>query len=349
MRVKNLEGAIKFYALDGLRGLLALWILVGHTTNILVEAYHLDGYLLSILELSWIGVDGFFILSGFIIMHQYEDRMQSWPEYFLFLRKRLARIYPLYFGIFILVYFTIGHNPWGHGPYIYDIIRYVTLTHTWWNFSHYIWFNPSWSLSAEWGVYVLFPLLLFFIRKLSTPISIIKGVVVWLSFYLLLHLVLVENNMRVFIQCALFRAVPCFVVGMLLYRYYRLQSNTTRFITADLALSYVFLIIAVLHITRNASELWAGFMLVPVLCWLIFLLAQEKGFFAEFLQTRIMQWLGQVSLSIYLIQFLFLEWLSPLIEQAPQLYPLLVVVFTLIASGVVYPFWEKPMRKWLNQ
>lgn len=74
-----------FPALDGLRGVAALAVLVLHLPPLAGYVFH--GYL---------AVDLFFIMSGFVVAHAYERRLLGgWPLS-AFIRTRIVRLWPLY-------------------------------------------------------------------------------------------------------------------------------------------------------------------------------------------------------------------------------------------------------------
>lgn len=77
----------RFYALDGIRGLAAISILLFHYTE------HND---LNWFKAAPMAVDLFFILSGFVVMHGYGDRILQGMGLGHFLRQRLLRLWPLY-------------------------------------------------------------------------------------------------------------------------------------------------------------------------------------------------------------------------------------------------------------
>ncbi len=112
----------------------------------------------------YLAVDLFFVLSGFILAYQYLDRFpKARGDYLGFLVKRLARIYPTQIftlgmlvavvagGSFIGVSISEPQNFTALGA-IQDalLIRGWFVPTQGWNF-------PSWSLSAEWFAYLLFP------------------------------------------------------------------------------------------------------------------------------------------------------------------------------------------------
>ena len=73
-------------ALTGLRGIAALWVVF----------FHLEyGSAIPIIEKGYLGVDIFFILSGFILMHAYSGPKSNKFGYTRFIKARIARVYPL--------------------------------------------------------------------------------------------------------------------------------------------------------------------------------------------------------------------------------------------------------------
>jgi peptidoglycan/LPS O-acetylase OafA/YrhL len=81
------RGSHQFATLDLLRGIAALSVVTMHFDKEL-------GY--SLLPHSYLAVDFFFVLSGFVLAHAYEQRLLSYMTGFQFLRIRLIRLYPLY-------------------------------------------------------------------------------------------------------------------------------------------------------------------------------------------------------------------------------------------------------------
>src|ERR1700722_3197255 len=76
-----------FSALDGLRGVAAISIVVFHYSQNL-------GW--ELLPNAYLAVDFFFMLSGFVIAHAYEARLRSGQTVAEFMQRRLIRLYPLY-------------------------------------------------------------------------------------------------------------------------------------------------------------------------------------------------------------------------------------------------------------
>jgi len=92
-----------FLTLDGMRGIAAIFVLIFHTSSYWggFTFYH-----------SYLAVDMFFLLSGFVIGHAYEDKLNrgtiTTKDFVLI---RLVRLYPMYFiaGFFALVVFLFKY------------------------------------------------------------------------------------------------------------------------------------------------------------------------------------------------------------------------------------------------
>lgn len=157
-------------ALTALRFWAALWVVLFHMLQAnLNESSLFD----RVVSRGALGVDLFFILSGFILMHvyahQFSDGKFSYGE---FLRNRFARIYPLHlFMILIMVVaYTMagqlglirdaeGMN-WSHLPW-----HFLAL-HAWGFTDGHSWNFPSWSISAEFFAYLIFPFYLLSFQRL---------------------------------------------------------------------------------------------------------------------------------------------------------------------------------------
>ncbi len=78
-----------FAGLDGLRGIAALAVVALHGNQF--------AKLTSFPPSTYLAVDFFFILSGFVIAYAYDERIKAGLQLGSFLRIRLIRLYPLLF------------------------------------------------------------------------------------------------------------------------------------------------------------------------------------------------------------------------------------------------------------
>jgi peptidoglycan/LPS O-acetylase OafA/YrhL len=112
-------------------------------------------------------VDLFFVLSGIVISTLYTGRLASWTDYRRFLQKRVARLVPLHW-LTLLIYVGIGvvgalGIMRANDAELYDVrclIPNALLLHAM-GFCGHLSFNAvSWSISAEFAVYLTAPLIL---------------------------------------------------------------------------------------------------------------------------------------------------------------------------------------------
>lgn len=146
-------------ALTGVRALAAAWVLLFHLRPWLPP---LPGPLARVVGAGYLGVDLFFVLSGYVLAHNYLDpRARPRGRGALrFWMLRLARIYPLHLALTLaMVVLALlrgaGDDAGGGGA----LLAHLALVHAWTGDAVTTWNVPSWSISAEWFAYLLFPLL----------------------------------------------------------------------------------------------------------------------------------------------------------------------------------------------
>jgi peptidoglycan/LPS O-acetylase OafA/YrhL len=153
----------RFSALDGLRGAAAISVAVYHFY------YSFPGYL---------AVDFFLVLSGFVLTHKYLYTTANISSR-EFIWHRLARLYPLH--IFTLVTWTcgyvlyIGSFPSFADGTVWTFFQHLTLTqNVGLSPSETSWNTPSWSISVEFWVNLLF----FFLISITTRSYLLFAVAV---------------------------------------------------------------------------------------------------------------------------------------------------------------------------
>ncbi|MGZ9099783.1 MAG: acyltransferase family protein, partial [Brevundimonas sp.] len=212
-------------ALTTLRFLAALWV-------VLYTAWpHLDvSWVPVAVTKGYLGVETFFILSGFILSHVYlEAAGEKRFRYGGFLWARIARVYPLHlvtlFGMIGLgVAATIAGlsidaslTDWRALP------AHLTMTHAWGLAPISAFNHPSWSISAEWFAYLCFPAFAFVAWRLrnrpvlATGLAAAFALGLYAAFEPLAGYSLTEASFR----WGMLRIVPCFALGCALYLVHR--------------------------------------------------------------------------------------------------------------------------------
>jgi len=148
----------KIKVLDGLRGYASLMVLLAHfpqveNSRIAQFIYHLVSY----SKMGYLGVDFFFVLSGFLITRIIINEKKLGKFSFNnFYKKRVLRIFPVYYFTLIMI-----------GIFITWEKLFFTLTFTY-NYSYPFEkvrfpFEHFWSLCVEEHFYIVFPMLLYFL------------------------------------------------------------------------------------------------------------------------------------------------------------------------------------------
>lgn len=178
----------KLATLESLRGLLALWVVVAHVTARVISAPSISSLHAQAPLEPLLPVYVFMILSGFVIFSLLQRQDESWGVFTL---RRFFRLAPLYFVVLLaaasLQAFelrTLDHLFW-RNDHIYDSIKihHGTLAHFWPHFwahasllhglvpetllpdANFSFLSQGWSISLEWQFYLLAPLLFLLIHR----------------------------------------------------------------------------------------------------------------------------------------------------------------------------------------
>lgn len=168
----------RIFGLDALRASAIVMVLLGHLTWILPQQYTTVNILLALL--GFLGVEIFFVLSGFLIgkilFRQFADGAFTFKSVRSFLKRRWFRTLPNYFLILCV---NIGIALGVIGYDIEGLWRYFFFMQNF-NSRMPVFFTESWSLSVEEFAYVLLPLILFlavFIFRKTEKSRLFLGVI----------------------------------------------------------------------------------------------------------------------------------------------------------------------------
>ncbi len=156
-------------SLDGIRGLAIAMVLVNHLLwSSPQTGSRLMDFVAKIRAGGWIGVDLFFALSGFLITGILFDTLHSGSYFKNFYARRVLRIFPLYYGVVFLLLVLLHPLHFDDGRQLYLLLAYLQNTALWWDGSQSIAIKDltghMWSLAVEEQFYLVWPVLLFWIR-----------------------------------------------------------------------------------------------------------------------------------------------------------------------------------------
>jgi len=179
--------------LTGVRFVAAFWVLTYHLQGPLNTLGLLDVPVVSdFFRVGRLGVDLFFALSGFILVHTYVERMgpaikAKATGFFLWLR--LGRIYPVHLVMLFVAGLAVVAQAKLTGDSLdrdwltpWDFIKQLLLIQEWGPQPQRGWNFVAWSLSMEWLAYLLFPIIILvlwrFRRSLPTWALMVAWVIV---------------------------------------------------------------------------------------------------------------------------------------------------------------------------
>jgi len=307
-------------ALTSLRYLAAAWVLMFH----LKEFTRVDALIQNPFVMrGYLGVDFFFVLSGFVLAHVYKRDVDAARfNYWGFISKRLGRIYPMHLftlGLFVVLgVFTVlqgmTFDVWDpgepfknldRGQLIRALVAHLTLIHAWGSTPGLQFNLPSWSISAEWFAYLMFPVFLLVLRAIRGGPGLKLALAGGLFFAmavgteLAMGLELTEMSWNI----GILRITPEFFLGVALYNFGEHRTAGRRGAIIGLWASVAVIVVAL------AAAAWTPGAKIIALPLVVFGLSGVVFFAADGdrynafppLSQPVFVLLGEISYSVYML------------------------------------------------
>ena len=292
-------GAEHLKPLTSLRFLAAMWVVLFHWWPKgdlgAMPAFVAKGYL---------GVELFFVLSGFILCHVYLDQAgEGRFRYGGFLWNRLARVWPLHVattlgvgllaGAALLAGMSVDGNvlDWASLP------ANLLMVHAWGVTDTAGWNHPSWSISAEWFAYLTFPIFAAAAWSLRRHplVATALGVGALFGGYALYEALTAGELTQATIAGGAFRIVPPFAFGCAMFLLWRSG------VVAKARLAIGALVLSMAGIAATTSFGAPDALTVSLFGLLILGLAGLASAERNPLSAKPLVYLGEVSYSVYMI------------------------------------------------
>ena len=301
--------------LDGLRGVAILLVVSFHYIN--NQLVNSPGTIAKILckltSFGWVGVDLFFVLSGYLIGIILINKKRSANYFSTFYFRRIVRIIPNYFlliFIFLLLlnipyfsdsYFLTGNN-------VLPVWSYFAMTHNFYmaklaNLGNSA-MSVTWSIGIEEQFYIVFPFIVYFLKDKWLLIVLILAIILtpvfrsmyanWIPPYVLLN-------------CRMDAISFGALIAYFSY-HFDLSGWVSRHINWLLLIMLLdILVCAVLFykfqdigVIRNTlfGIFFSG-------C-LILALTKKNNLYAAFLRNKLLGFVGTISYSLYLFHYMIL-------------------------------------------
>lgn len=307
-----------FLILDALRGVAALVVVLFHVLEYFAGGDHVK----QIINHGYLAVDFFFMLSGYVMAHAYDDR---WDRMSLtdFFKRRIIRLQPMIVVGMIIgaLLFYLGESsvfPKVAETPLWSVLLLLLIGCTLipvppsmdirgWDEMHPL-DGPAWSLFFEYIANILHALVL---RKLS---KLVLGILVALAGAALIHLAVTSPQGDVIggwsvtpeqLRIGFTRLLFPYMAGMLLRRSIRVLKTRSTFVITSLLLVFV------LSFPRigGSDHVWANGLYDSLVIILIFPIIIYLGAIGEVKRKatqKLCTFLGDISYPIYIIHYPFI-------------------------------------------
>lgn len=341
--------------IDGLRAIAVISVIIYH----LNENWLSGGFL---------GVDIFFVISGFlitgIIITEIQQNSFSLKQFYT---RRIKRIYPAFITVMALVSFIASvifiYNDFNKLRKIIELAIaflsnfYLGLTQGYFDLSANE--NPVlhiWSLAVEEQYYLIFPLILILAYKKFREIKVLF-IITLILFFILLATSFIPANFykEVLHQPNIYYLsnlrFPELLVGSLLAIYHNLSNKVqlSKQVNNILAILSTLLLFSCLFLMNNNIAYIPGITLILpcIFTALIIHTTSQNNIVKLCLSNKAIVFIGKISYSLYLYHWIFIAFAYYITgeKQINNQSIAIVIVLTIIFSVLSYYLIEQPIRK----
>lgn len=329
--------------IDGLRALACVLVLLFH--------FEMPG-----LKYGYLGVDIFFVISGFLITSSILSEIEKGEfRFFRFSARRIIRLFPTLFATVlvttIFVFFLVPQT--ALQQYVQSAIASVFYVSNVLFYSQAGYFDElsitkpllhTWSLSVEEQFYIFWPFVLLFAHKFIGKKILVLSVVVALS---LTSFIFIQGyNESAGFYMFVFRAWE-FGIGGLAF----LLQKQFSFPRTSIFKIFIFCLpIAMIAAILASQALTVNFIhtsIIVVIFSAIILMEKESGTYGLSLNNSVVRSLGRISYSLYLVHWPVVYFYSFYFEIDGSLFSILVMSsISLLLGYVLYRLVEKPSVKY---
>lgn len=341
--------------IDGLRAIAVISVIIYH----LNENWLSGGFL---------GVDIFFVISGFlitgIIITEIQQNSFSLKQFYT---RRIKRIYPAFITVMALVSFIASaifiYNDFNKLRKTIELAIaflsnfYLGLTQGYFDLSANE--NPVlhiWSLAVEEQYYLIFPLILILAYKKFREVKVLF-IITLILFFILLATSFVSANFykEVLHQPNIYYLsnlrFPELLVGSLLAIYHNLSNKVqlSKQVNNILAILSTLLLFSCLFLMNNNIAFIPGITLILpcIFTALIIHTTSQNNIIKLCLSNKVIVFIGKISYSLYLYHWIFIAFAYYITgeKQINNQSIAIVIILTIIFSVLSYYLIEQPIRK----
>ncbi len=350
------EGSGKhILALDGLRGIAILLVILFHTFHFMF---------------GWCGVDLFFVLSGFLITGTLIDNKNSTHYFSNFWIKRVLRIFPLYYLVLAIIIV----------PKIYFQVN--TVSYTSWTYWFYLqnWqyifngvfpdgkatLNHFWSLAIEEQFYFFFPFVVKYVKNKNMPFLLLAFILIAILFRYYYF-----NNDNIGYYVGTVSRMDSLAIGAFLayaVRYNRVFLQRWTHLFFYISVAYILAVIVLTQEVHFSNPYFAGigltFFALLFGSLLIFSLSNFKNnFINQVLTLKPLRFIGKISYGLYIYHWILYVFIKPPLESviynslphsiaSKVVTSVIILIVSIALSYLSFSYFEKPIlnlkKKWVR-
>ena len=337
------------HSIQALRILSALWVVLYHTRDSALLA-SASGPWNAFIGFGYLGVDVFFVISGFIMAMNTAERPSGARSALQFAATRCARIYSGWWPVFLLCLLVYGSAGQLDGK---DLLGSFWLYQL--NF-HKLLLPVTWTLTFELYFYALVALTLLAPSRWRQHIvwACLAILIAANAWWIVTGRYSVEQFEHTHYGMHLFLSPLCleFLLGYLLQRHQQTVRLPAPVLAGLTLASAAALYWYATHMAHKPSGL-SGFFHFPeramlggllAVCLLGLFLARE-----DWLPRRLSLWGGDISYMVYLVHlptlWLFERFVAPLLPRSTAVVPIAILTF----SALLHLATERPLYRWLKR
>ena len=305
----------QFPCLTTLRGVAAVMVVVYHSSGAFLPDLHLSR-VSGLVGKSYLWVDLFFLLSGFVLMHVYGETfktpLRKW-QFRDFVLARAARIYPVH--VFVLLAFLVLElaklalwhfdlvnlpNP----PFsvrdtrdLPSFMMNLLMLQGTGLMRQLTWNGPAWSVGAEWLAYLAFPILALAMCRLSWSGRLAIAMASFAGLLILAS----GGSLNVTYDYGTVRCLLEFTGGIVVYLVYQ-SGVAAKWLKTDASAIAALAVLLVLMQFDAPDPFFP-----PVFAAVVLTLACNHGAASRAFSWSPLLFLGTISYSIYMLHVLVLE------------------------------------------
>jgi len=316
-------------ALDGLRGLACLIVVLSHAGNM--------GLFFNIRGSGQLGVMLFYTLSGFLMAYLYSHVSSDAETWITYAVKRFFRVYPTYFVV-LIISFLAFQNYQGH-PYqitFEELLRHVTLRGKQ---------SVFWTIPVEIEFYVVFP---FVASVLSWIRNRHQKLLVAITLFIGTLLIQVKGS-----KISLWPYLEFFIAGVLA-GYTFVFGNEHLFVRSRKIINGVFVValagifVSIPRVFEYTFDfdhnMWKATYLAPLMAATVLCCALSTGSVNKVFSNRASRFLGKISFSLYLVHLPCLKVVKERLWYSAPLELAFGIVLCITISYLLFIAVENPVR-----